>query len=105
MLQALHIASSFGIATLNQLDFFVEVLKNENSRKSIMEYSVVTSAHDDKYKYFLGIFRKLANGPKYRDYNGIYLLEYKETGFNRRIGLTRQGEKLRQKLIDIGMTF
>tara|TARA_R110001632_G_scaffold222486_1_gene353708 strand:+ start:430 stop:606 length:177 start_codon:yes stop_codon:yes gene_type:complete len=49
--KALSTAQNFGIASLNQMAFFLEVAKNQNAPLSILDLSSTNDAHCTEYKF------------------------------------------------------
>lgn len=91
-------ASNFGIQSVTQLNFFLEVAKTNAPSLTIIDLASTDDASSKSYKKALGQFRKLSSGSPYRSNDGLNLLEYVETGMNRRVWLTPKGLELRQSL-------
>lgn len=103
LIKALHIAQKFGITSLNQMIFFLEIAKTKEAALSILDLASTNDATSVEYKFALGQFRKLCSGSKYRSSNGLRLVEYADTGRNRRIRLTAKGKQLLKQLEDISL--
>lgn len=96
--EMLTIASDFGIQSVAQLHFFLEVAKTNAPTFTIIDLASTDDASSKSYKKALGQFRKLSSGSPYRSNDGLNLLEYVETGMNRRVWLTPKGHVLLQSL-------
>lgn len=101
LIKALHIAQKFGIASLNQMVFFLEIAKTKKTLHSVLDLASTNDATSAEYKFALGQFRKLSSGSKYRSSDGLGLVEYADTGFNRGVRLTSKGQQLLSQLEDI----
>lgn len=101
LIKALHIAQNFGITSINQMIFFLEIAKTKEAALSVLDLSSNNDAASAEYKFALGQFRKLSSGSKYRSSDGLGLAEYADTGRNRRVRLTAKGKQLLKQLEDI----
>jgi hypothetical protein len=101
LIKTLHIAQSFGITSINQMIFFLMIAKEKEAALSVLDLAPTDDATSAEYKFALGQFRKLSSGSKYRSNDGLGLVEYADTGRNRRIRLTTKGKQLLKQLEDI----
>lgn len=98
LIKALQIAQDFGITSINQMIFFLEIAKTKEASLSVLDLASTDDANSVEYKYALGQFRKLSFGSKYRSRDGLGLAEYADTGRNRRVRLTAKGKQLLKQL-------
>ncbi|RCW94158.1 hypothetical protein [Marinomonas foliarum] len=98
LMKALQIAQNFGITSINQMIFFLEIAKTKEASLSIFDLASTDEATSAEYKSALGQFRKLSSGSKYRSRDGLGLAEYADLGINRRIRLTAEGKRLLKQL-------
>lgn len=95
---ALETANEFGISSIKQLLFFLKVSKQKHPSKSLLDLANTDDPLSPDYKRAVDQFIKLSKGSGYRNRNGLNLLEYIESGKNRRVGLTVKGKQLADKL-------
>lgn len=100
LMKALQIAQDFGITSINQMIFFLEIAKTKEASLSVLDLASTDDATSAEYKFALGQFRKLSSGSKYRSSDGLGLVEYAETGRNRRVRLTAKGKRLLKQMND-----
>lgn len=98
---ALEIAETFGITSIAQLKFFSLVCYKLDSEPSLFDLSNTHKNSDPLYRKYVSLMRKLSTGDPTRENDGLYLLEYKTSGHNRAVGLTVNGESLRNHLKDV----
>ena len=80
LMKALQIAQDFGITSINQMIFFLEIAKTKEAPLSVLDLASTDDATSAEYKFALGQFRKLSSGSKYRSSDGLWLAEYADTG-------------------------
>lgn len=92
----LNAFEEFGVTSTQQMKLFVLVASKPNC--CLHELSDTSKNDDPEYRKIIGLFRKLSKGDPSRNFDGLNILEYKTTGFNREVGLTNLGLKLKNKL-------
>lgn len=101
LIQALQIAQKFDITSINQMIFFLVIAKEKEAALSVLDLASTNDATSAEYKFALGQFRKLSSGSKYRSSDGLGLVEYADTGRNRRVRLSAKGKQLLKQLENI----
>ena len=99
-MKALQIAQNFGITSINQMLFFLEIAKTKEATLSVLDLATTDDSTSAEYKFALGQFRKISSGSKYRSNDGLELAEYADSGRNRRVRLTAKGKRLLKQLDD-----
>lgn len=90
-------AAIYGIQSVKQLHFFIDVamhIESQADRPTLMQLSHADDGYDPEYKRVQSIFLKLSSGSKSRDRDGLDLLTFLDQGKNKRISLTKKGTDL-----------
>ncbi|MBJ7556771.1 hypothetical protein [Marinomonas spartinae] len=97
LLTILDNAALYGIHSVKQLHFFIDVamlIESQADRPTLMQLSHSDDGYDPEYKRVQSIFLKLSSGSKSRDRDGLDLLSFLNQGKNKRIILTKKGADL-----------